>query len=249
MYLAGSVEPGRIRPPIATASPFSAKIGNSTRARNESCNRLRLLRNTSPLSRSSFSSIPEPLRQGVPVVGRPAELELTGDVAGQTTIAKVGAGGARIGAGEQPLVVPLDGDVHRLDQRLAAGALLRAPRGRLGELDAGPIGQILDRTDEVGVLDLLHEGEHVARLVAPEAAVPTRFLTHVERGCSLGVERAQPDPVAAGAFELNVLADDVDDRHGRANPLDVVVSNRHARNLTSVWASRSQRSDGGGGTS
>ena len=48
-------------------------------------------------------------RQGVPVVGRPAELERAGDVAGQPPRAQVVAGRAGRRVLEQPLVVPLDG--------------------------------------------------------------------------------------------------------------------------------------------
>ena len=50
LYFAGSVDPGRIRPPKATAAPFSSKMGNITRARNESCSRPALLTNPRPTS-------------------------------------------------------------------------------------------------------------------------------------------------------------------------------------------------------
>ena len=145
-------------------------------------------------------------------------------------------------------MIPLDRLRHRLDQTLAAGALLRLPGAGVVELDAGPVGEVLDRSDEVDVVVLLHEREHVARLVAAEAAVAPGLLADVERRGALGMERAQADPVAAGALELHVLADHIDDRHGRADPLDVVVCDRHARNLNPAGEDRltaHERSDEG----
>ncbi|NDD86958.1 MAG: hypothetical protein EBZ45_04465, partial [Actinobacteria bacterium] len=45
----------------ATASPESVKIGNITRARNESCGRPRLLTNARPTSCSTSIDVPSPL--------------------------------------------------------------------------------------------------------------------------------------------------------------------------------------------
>ena len=56
--MAGSLLPGRMRPPNATASPESLKMGNITRARNESCKRPRLLVNANPQSRNISASAP-----------------------------------------------------------------------------------------------------------------------------------------------------------------------------------------------
>ncbi|CAB4675266.1 unannotated protein [freshwater metagenome] len=50
LYFAGSVDPGKMRPPNATAAPFSSKIGNITRARKESCSRPALLTKPRPTS-------------------------------------------------------------------------------------------------------------------------------------------------------------------------------------------------------
>ena len=82
---------------------------------------------------------------------------------------------------------------------------LRLTGGGVVELDAGLGGERLDRAHEIDVLDLLHEREHVTRLVAAEASIAAGFLADVERRRAFGVERAQPDPVAAGALELHVL--------------------------------------------
>ncbi len=181
LYFAGSSEPGRIRPPNASASPDSEKIGNITRARNESCILLRRLRNASPTDCRTSGDAPRLARQRVPVVGRPAQLELAGDVAGQTTTTQIVARGACVRIGEQALVVPLDGFVHRLDELLAPGPLLRLTRRGVVELDPGLCRQVLDGAREVGVLDLLDEREDVAALVAAEALVAAGLLADVER--------------------------------------------------------------------
>ena len=215
------------------------------RARNASCRRLRRLVNASPVSRSRSPSMPERRRQGVPVVGRPAELELAGDVAGQATPAQVLPGRAGGGVGEQLLVVPLDGRVHGLDQALAPGPFPGLPGRRVRQRHADLGRQVLDRADEVDVLVLLHEREDVARLVAAEALVAPRLLAHVERRRPLGVERAQPDPVAPGLAQRDELADHVDDRHLRPQPLDVLVRDRHGCSLPgadrAVCAAASER--------
>ena len=125
-------------------------------------------------------------------------------------------------------MVPVDRLRHRIDELLAAGPLLAVAGGRVRELDPGLGGELLDRAHEVDVVDLLHEREHVAGRVAAEALVAAGLLAHVERRRLLGVERAQPDPVAAGLAQLHVLRHDVDDRNRRADPLDVVVDDRHA---------------------
>jgi hypothetical protein len=49
-----------MRPPIATASPFSLKIGKRTRARSASCMRSRRLTKASPVVRSSSGAMPAP---------------------------------------------------------------------------------------------------------------------------------------------------------------------------------------------
>ena len=126
-------------------------------------------------------------------------------------------------------MVPLDGRAHRLDELLAPGPLPGLPGRRVRELHPGLGREVLDGADEVDVLVLLDEREHVARLVAAEALVAPGLLADVERRRLLGVERAQPDPVAPDLAQRDELADDVDDRHRRAQPLDVVVGDRHRR--------------------
>ena len=177
----------------------------------------------------------------VPVVRRPAQLERPGDVPTQPARAEVVARRPRRRVIEQRAVVPLDRPAHRLDKLLAPCPLTRLASGGVGELHPHLGRQILDGADEVDVLVLLHEREHVARLVAAEALVPAGLLTDVERGRPLGVERAQPDPVASGLAQGDELADDVDDRHRRAQPLDVVVSDRHGARVRPAARSESGR--------
>ncbi len=119
---------------------------------------------------------PDTAAQRIPVVGRPAQLELTGDVAGQAALAQVVACRAGVVAGQQALVVPLDGRAHRLDQLLASQPVLALAARCVLQLNSCLGGQLLDGIDEVDVLDLLHEREDVAGRAAPEALVPTRSL-------------------------------------------------------------------------
>ncbi len=171
----------------------------------------------------------QPPRERIPVVGRPTELELASDVAGEATPAEIVTSGPGVGVVQQALVIPLDGLVHRFDELLAPRSFLRLARRGVVELDAGLGRQVLDRPGEVEVLDLLDEREDVAALVAPEALVATGLLADVERPALLGVERAQPDPVAPDPLQRDVLLDRVDDRHRRPQPLDVLVDDPHGR--------------------
>ena len=152
--------------------------------------------------------MPDAAAQRVPVVGRPAELELPGDVAGEAR----GCGGSRgpargVGSFEQPV----GGTTRRPSpspRRAACGAAAPCSGRRVVyvQLDAGLGGQLLDGADEVDVLDLLDEREHVARRVAAEALVAAGLLADVERRRLLGVERAQPDPVAPDLAQLRRTA-------------------------------------------
>ena len=84
---------------------------------------------------------------------------------------------------------------------------------------------------EVKVLDLLNKREDVAALVTAKALITATLFGDVERAGLLGVERAQPHPVAASAFQCNVLLDGVDDRHGASQPLNVVILDPHPLRL------------------
>ncbi len=170
----------------------------------------------------------QPARQRIPVIGRPTELELASDVAGEAAPTQIVTRRARVGIGQQTLVIPLDGFVHRVDQLLAPRPLLRLAGRGVVELDSRLRRQVFDRPGKIEVLDLLDEREDVATLVATEALVAARFLADVERRALLGVERAQPDPVAPDPLQRDVLLHGVDDRHRRPKPFDVLVDDPHA---------------------
>ena len=128
-------------------------------------------------------------------------------------------------------MVPLDRLIHEFGEFLAPRPLLALASRRVVELDAGLRRDVFDSAREVEVLDLLDEREDVTPLVAAEALVSATLFGDVERARLLGVERAQANPVAACAFQSHVLLNDVDDRHGASQPLDVVVLNPHPLRL------------------
>jgi hypothetical protein len=169
----------------------------------------------------------EPPRQSVPVVGRPTEFELASDVARKPSTPQVVPRRPRVGIGEEALVVPVDGSVHRFDELLAPRSLLGLAGRGVVQLDARLRGEMLDGARKVEMLDLLDEGEHVTALVAAEALVPPGLLADVERPALLGVERAESDPVPPHPFQSDVLLHRVDDRHRRPQSLDVVVDDSH----------------------
>ena len=173
--------------------------------------------------------MPDLPRQGIPIIWCPAELEPSGDVAVQAATAQVLTSGTRSGVLEQALVVPLDGRGHRLDEALATLPLRRLSGRRVLQLQSDLGREVLDGTDEVDMAGPLDERDHVTGLVAAEAAVSTDLLADVERRRLFGVERAQPDEVAPDLAQRHDLADDVDERHGGLEPIDVVVADRHAR--------------------
>ena len=91
------------------------------------------------------------------------------------------------------------------------------------------------------MLELLYELEDVAGRAAAETAVAAHLLAHVERAALLGVERAQADPVSTDATQRDRCLDHVDDRHRRADPLDVFVHDRHSGEVTGGVRDRNQR--------
>ncbi len=147
------------------------------------------------------------LGQGVPVVGRPAQPELAHDVAVVAARAQVVAGRAGVGRAQQPLVVPVDGLLHGVEQ-LGAPLVVAPHLLVLVQRDAGPVGQEADGVDEVEVVHGPHEGDGVARLLAAEAVVEALLGVDAERRRLLGVEGAQPAPAPAHLLERGVLADE-----------------------------------------
>ena len=87
-----------------------------------------------------------------------------------------------------------------------------------------PGGPVRQGFTEIDVLDLHVEGEDVAALAAAEAVEVLRVGEDDERGRLLLMERAEPLVAAAGALELHVGADQLDDVGAFADFGDGVAS-------------------------
>ena len=94
---------------MATALPDGSKIGNRTRALNESCWRPARLTNPRPESVSSFAPTDRCARKRVPLVGRPSEPELTHELAAVAPRSQVVTRQSGVWGVEKALVVPVDG--------------------------------------------------------------------------------------------------------------------------------------------
>ena len=103
----------------------------------------------------------------------------------------------------------------QIEQLAALAALLRFfRRGEfpLGQRDAALLGDGFDCFGKADVVNLLHEGEDVARLVAAEAVVELACCVNGKRGRLFPVEGAKSDIVLpAGFLQRDVFADDADD--------------------------------------
>ena len=169
----------------------------------------------------------EGLAEGVPVVGGPAQPELADHLAVVAPRAQVVPGPAGVGCAQQPLVVPLHGPFHGVEQLGAALAVL-AQLGVLVERHPGPVGQQADGIDEVQVLGGPDEGDGITRGLAAEAVVEALLGVDAERGALLGVERAQAGPAPPDPLEGGVLADEGHDVGGRPDLGHVLVRYGHA---------------------
>jgi hypothetical protein len=98
--------------------------------------------------------------------------------------------------------------LHQLAQPVLALAVFgRAAR----ELDAGALGEHLQRLALIEVVELLDEREDVAFLVAAKAVVVPSFGVDLERRRLLGVERAEALVDLPRSLERHTLADERDD--------------------------------------
>ena len=88
------------------------------------------------------------------------------------------------------------------------------------QLDAIAVRQRLHGLAETEPFLLLHEPEHVAPRLAPEAVVELLPGVDRERRRALLVERAQPRVALAAAPQLGVRRNDLDDVGGVLDPLD-----------------------------
>jgi hypothetical protein len=109
---------------------------------------------------------------------------------------------------------------------VAAGRLIVVAQG-----DAGPGGQLLDGLHEVEVLDLAHEGDHVALGTAPEAVVEAQLGVEGKRRALLRVKRAQAHPPGSNPTQGQVLAGHRHEVGGGADPGDVLVDYPHVTTL------------------
>jgi len=114
-------------------------------------------------------------------------------------------------------------DIEHRDAFAARAAELRRFVNLLHR-DVEARAELLGRFDEALALDLHHEREHVAVLLAAKAMEEALVGHHVERRRLLAMERTQPFEGAARLLQLDVLADDRDDVRSRANLVDDFVS-------------------------
>ena len=152
--------------------------------------------------------MPDIATHRIPVVGRPAQLELPGNVAGKA---------ARCGGSRAPRApsspVSRRWWYHSTAFAMASISCLRrwrsllSPPGRVLQLDAGLGGQLLDRVDEVDVLDLLHEREHIARCAAAEALVATGLFANVVKVARLVLDLSERSPyrIVEGADGVKIV--------------------------------------------
>ena len=228
MYLASSRSSSNSRrAPNPTTSPAASRIAHSSRRWNWSIgSALALPGEPGPVQLVER----EPLRgqrfdQLVPAVRGVPAAEVRGG--GQVEAAVRQERPRRLRAfGGQLRGVELGRGLVR-GQQPGPGAPLGAGGGAAlhhGEGDVGPFGQPLHGLHVGEVLDLLQEGEHVAALVAAEAVVVATAGADLERRGLLVVERAQPlEVAAAGVAQRHVLADDLLDATGVADPFPVRI--------------------------
>src|SRR5262245_11514136 len=136
-----------------------------------------------------------------------AELELVGDLLTDAPLLQVVAPRLSAFRIRQQLAIERGGELVELEHRdpLAAhppqlGVLLD-----LRNLDVESVRELLGHLDEALALELHHEREHVALLLAAEAHEEALVGLDVERRCLLAVERAEALPVLPGLLELDVL--------------------------------------------
>ena len=166
--------------------------------------------------------------QRVPAAGREAAAEVDGHLAVEAALGEELPG--RRGLGRAELLGEERGG--RGVGRDQPGPLADVgPVGRAGgaaavvlvvQLDVGPAGEQLDRLGEGEVVDLLDERNDIASFSATKTMVEISRRSDLERRRFLVVERAQPlQAAAAGALELQVLADDLVDLRPLAHERDV----------------------------
>ena len=138
-------------------------------------------------------------------------------------------------------MVPVDRLHHDLEKFLAVLALAGVRTGCVVQLDAGLCGESFDSGNEVEMLGLLDEVEDITLRPAPKAHVSTCLVVDAEGAGALGMERTEPDLAATAAAQLCVGADEIGQRGGGTDTLDVVLRNRHGSTLVPRRADDSRR--------
>lgn len=162
----------------------------------------------------------------VPALGAVADGEVRGGGLVEAALGEELAAGVGLRVTGQLFHVPVGGDLVGLDQADPLAALvggvvaaLLVPQG-----DAGLGGQALDRLGEGEVVDLHHERDGVAALLASEAVEEPLARTDLEGRRLLVVERTQALEVAtARVAQLEVLGHHGVDRDRVPNRLHVLV--------------------------
>src|SRR4051794_21579959 len=163
-----------------------------------------------------------------------AEAEVLGGVLVEAAFVEELPRGDSVGAVEA-LGVERGRQPVRLDQPATRSAVTARPVIALDapELDAGAVGEVLDRLRERETVVLHHEGDDVATLAAPEAHV-TAAWTDVKGRRLLVVKGTQAlEGPSAGGPEGDVLADDVREVSSFAHQRDVLLADQpgHGRSL------------------
>ena len=150
----------------------------------------------------------EYLLQPLPVVGRIAEAEARGDLAGQAAALQIVHG---LGRNLQLVFVEARRAGHRLGQRRLPGALDLDALRDLGHLHAGVMGEVLDRVDEAQAGVLHDETDGAAVGAAAEAMVELLGRADRKRGRLFRMERAAGRVVGAGLLQRDIALHHVDD--------------------------------------
>jgi hypothetical protein len=162
----------------------------------------------------------------VPALRAVADGEVLGGGLVEAALGEELAAGVRLGADGELLHVVVGGDLVGLDQADALAALIGGvvPALLVPQRDAGLGGQTLDRLREREVVDLHHERDGVAALLAAEAVEETLAGADLEGRRLLVVERAETLEVAAARVpQLEVLGHHGVDRDRVPNRLHVLV--------------------------
>lgn len=162
----------------------------------------------------------------VPALGAVADAEVHGRGLVEATLGEEDPAGVGLGSGGELFRVPLGGDLVRLDETDAFTALVGGVVAALlvAQGDAGLGGEPLDHLGEGEVVDLHHERDGVAALLAAEAVEQSLARADLEGRRLLVVEGAQALEVAAARVaQLEVLGHHGVDRDRVPYRLHVLV--------------------------